>query len=130
MTGSLDPGHFQGTEAAGASIDASPTATQNGNGEANGKAAFDRPYVSVVLPDARRGRERRAARGAAGPVLPDLPVEIIFVDDSDDDTPDAIRRIDSTRPVYLIHRPAEERGAAWEAPSSRASGWRARRSCA
>ena len=43
-------------------------------------------------------------------VLPDLPVEIIFVDDSDDDTPDAIRAIDSSRAVYLIHRRPEERG--------------------
>ena len=44
-------------------------------------------------------------------VLPDLPVEVIFVDDSDDDTPDAIRSIDSSRAVYLIHRrPADRAG--------------------
>ena len=43
-------------------------------------------------------------------VLPDLPVEIIFVDDSDDETPDAIRAIDSSRAVYLIHRTRGERG--------------------
>ena len=42
-------------------------------------------------------------------VLPDLPVEIIFVDDSDDETPDAIRSIDSSRAVYLIHRRPEHR---------------------
>ncbi len=44
-------------------------------------------------------------------VLPDLPVEVIFVDDSDDGTPDAIRSIDSSRAVYLIHRrPADRAG--------------------
>ena len=42
-------------------------------------------------------------------VLPDLPVEVIFVDDSDDDTPDAIRAIESSRAVYLIHRRGAER---------------------
>ena len=67
------------------------------------------PAISVVVPT-------RAEAGNVGPlvarldrVLPDLPVEVIFVDDSDDDTPDAIRAIESTRAVYLIHRQGEER---------------------
>ena len=67
------------------------------------------PAVSVVIPT-------RAEAGNVGPliarldqVLPDLPVEVIFVDDSDDDTPDAIRAIESSRAVYLIHRRGTER---------------------
>jgi dolichol-phosphate mannosyltransferase len=67
------------------------------------------PAVSVIVPT-------RAEAGNVGPlvarldrVLPDLPLEVIFVDDSDDDTPDAIRAIESTRAVYLVHRPSEER---------------------
>ena len=67
------------------------------------------PAISVVLPT-------REEAGNVGPlverlerVLPDLPIEIIFVDDSDDETPDVIRSIDSPRPVYLIHRAPDER---------------------
>ena len=67
------------------------------------------PAISVVIPT-------RAEAGNVGPlvarldrVLADLPIEVIFVDDSDDDTPDAIRSIESTRAVYLIHRQGEER---------------------
>ncbi len=67
------------------------------------------PAISVVVPT-------RAEADNVGPlvarldrVLADLPVEVIFVDDSDDDTPDAIRRIESTRAVYLIHRQGAER---------------------
>ena len=67
------------------------------------------PAVSVIIPT-------RAEADNVGPlvarldrVLPDLPVEVIFVDDSDDDTPDAIRTIESSRAVYLIHRSAGER---------------------
>ena len=36
------------------------------------------------------------ARGSTS-VLPDVPMEVIFVDDSDDDTPEAIRAIESRR---------------------------------
>jgi dolichol-phosphate mannosyltransferase len=38
-----------------------------------------------------------------------VPVEIIFVDDSDDDTPEVIRGIRSNVVVRLLHRPPEER---------------------
>ncbi len=105
MTGSLDFGHFHGAEAAGASIDVSPVAKQNGNGE----AAFDRPHVSVVLPTREEAGNVEAIAARLADVLPGMPLEIIFVDDSDDDTPEAIGRIRSTRPVRLLHRPAEKR---------------------
>ena len=41
--------------------------------------------------------------------LTHLPAEVIFVDDSDDDTPAAIEGITASIPVRLIHRPPGER---------------------
>jgi dolichol-phosphate mannosyltransferase len=38
-----------------------------------------------------------------------VSLEVIFVDDSDDETPEAIRQIRSPRPVRLVHRSPEER---------------------
>jgi putative flippase GtrA len=38
-----------------------------------------------------------------------LPAEIIFVDDSDDETPEAIRSLQCSTEVRLVHRTAEER---------------------
>src|SRR5687768_11953994 len=110
MPGSLDSGHFHGMEGAGTSIDgASPTAAQDGNVGENGKAAFDRPHVSVILPTRQEAGNVEAIAARLADVLPGMPLEIIFVDDSDDDTPEAIRRIRSARPVRLLHRPAERR---------------------
>jgi dolichol-phosphate mannosyltransferase len=44
-------------------------------------------------------------------VMPETAMEIIFVDDSDDGTPDAVRRVSasSSRPITLLHRRAGER---------------------
>ena len=67
------------------------------------------PAISVVLPTREEAENVRPLVARLERVLPDLPVEIIFVDDSDDDTPDAIRSIDSSRAVYLIHRGPEDR---------------------
>jgi dolichol-phosphate mannosyltransferase len=67
------------------------------------------PAISVVLPTREEAENVGPLVARLERVLPDLPVEIIFVDDSDDDTPDAIRAIDSSRAVYLIHRTHRER---------------------
>jgi len=67
------------------------------------------PAVSVVVPTRAEAENVGALVARLEGVLPDLPLEIIFVDDSDDDTPDAIRRIASRRAIYLIHRSPEER---------------------
>ena len=64
------------------------------------------PAISVVLPTREEAENVGPLVARLERVLPDLPVEIIFVDDSDDETPDAIRAIDSSRAVYLIHRRA------------------------
>lgn len=77
--------------------------------ERNGVAPAEAPLVSVVIPT-------KEEAGNVGPiiarlerVLPDVPMEVIFVDDSDDETPETIRAIESTRSVRLLHRPAGDR---------------------
>ena len=67
------------------------------------------PAISVVLPTREEAENVGPLVARLERVLPDLPVEIIFVDDSDDGTPDAIRSIDSSRAVFLIHRRPEDR---------------------
>jgi dolichol-phosphate mannosyltransferase len=76
---------------------------------AEDERAGQTPAISVVLPTREEAQNVGPLVARLERVLPDLPVEIIFVDDSDDDTPDAIRRIESSRAVYLIHRSPEER---------------------
>ena len=70
------------------------------------------PAVSVVVPTRNEADNvaelvRRLERAAPG-----LPMEIIFVDDSTDDTPDAIEALRGHyRPeTILIHRPEQQRG--------------------
>jgi putative flippase GtrA len=103
MTDSLDSGHFHGVEAVDTGT-ASPAA-QNGNGHVD----FEAPYVSVVLPTREESGNVEAIAARLDKVLPGMSLEVIFVDDSDDDTPDAIRRIQSDRPVRLLHRPPAKR---------------------
>ena len=67
------------------------------------------PAISVVLPTREEADNVGPLVARLERVLPDLPLEIIFVDDSDDETPDAIRGIESSRAVYLIHRSPDER---------------------
>ena len=67
------------------------------------------PAISVVLPTREEAENVGPLIARLERVLPDLPLEVIFVDDSDDETPDAIRGIESSRAVYLIHRPDGER---------------------
>ena len=55
------------------------------------RAGRPTPAVSVVVPTRAEAENVGALVARLERVLPDLPLEIIFVDDSDDDTPDAIR---------------------------------------
>ncbi len=88
------------------------------------------PAISVVVPTRAEAENVGPLVARLDRVLPDLPVEVIFVDDSDDDTPDAIRAIESSRAVYLIHRQGGSASAGSGAQSWRACGPRERRSCA
>ena len=67
-------------------LTAEPMARRDGP-ELNGHT----PAISVVLPTREEAENVGPLVARLERVLPDLPVEIIFVDDSDDDTPDAIR---------------------------------------
>lgn len=87
-----------------------PRAPESQVGPATGAAATGAtPAISVILPTREEAENVAPLVERLERVLPDVPLEIIFVDDSDDDTPDAIRRIESRRAVYLIHRPPAER---------------------
>jgi dolichol-phosphate mannosyltransferase len=67
------------------------------------------PVLSVVLPTKEESGNVAAIAARLDNVLTDVPIELIFVDDSDDETPDAIRRIRSRHAVRLVHRAPEER---------------------
>lgn len=97
-------------------------ATTNGAGPGAHDAAVpgapspagDRPLLSVVVPTRNEeGNVERLCR-LLDEVLPQEALEVVFVDDSDDGTPEAVRRAAgaSRRPVRLLHR----------APGDRASG--------
>ena len=79
--------------------------------EAGGARATARPVLSVVVPT--RNEEGNVAPLCARleQVLPGRAIEVIFVDDSDDGTPDEVRRVaqDSARAIRLVHRPPERR---------------------
>jgi dolichol-phosphate mannosyltransferase len=70
-----------------------------------------RPLVSVIIPT--RNEEGNVAPLVAEleRVMPDVTLEIIFVDDSDDGTPQEVARVatTSTRTVRLVHRTGDER---------------------
>ena len=75
--------------------------------------------VSVVVPTRHEGDnvgplvEGIAVEADRSPILADRPVEILFVDDSDDDTPDRIEAVAATAgpaiTVRLLHRRPEDR---------------------
>lgn len=71
----------------------------------------ERPTLSVVVPT--RNEEGNVARLCAllCEVLPDESMEVVFVDDSDDDTPAEVRRVGERAPrdIRLIHRARGER---------------------
>jgi glycosyltransferase involved in cell wall biosynthesis len=67
--------------------------------------------VSVVVPTKNEAGNVEPLVDALNRVLPERALEIIFVDDSTDDTPDVVRDAAdrSARKVTLIHRPEDER---------------------
>ena len=86
-----------------------PAASEPLAGPSAAELNGDTPAISVVIPTREEADNVGPLVARLERVLPDLPVEIIFVDDSDDHTPDAIRSLESSRAVYLIHRRPEER---------------------
>src|SRR3954471_16633200 len=75
---------------------------------------FDRslpPVLSVIVPTRDEAGNVATLLERLDTALPDFPVEIVFVDDSDDTTPAEVAEAGArcAREVGLIHRPAEAR---------------------
>ena len=88
---------------------AARAAAQNGHGR-----RFDRslpPVLSVIVPTKDEAGNVATLLERLDAALPDFPVEIVFVDDSDDSTPAEVAEAGArcAREVGLIHRPAEAR---------------------
>jgi dolichol-phosphate mannosyltransferase len=68
--------------------------------------------LSIVLPTRNESGNVEPLLRRIDAILPDLDVDVIFVDDSDDDTPETVRRVgaNSKRNVQLIHRAKADRG--------------------
>ncbi|MDX6644777.1 MAG: hypothetical protein QOK40_504 [Miltoncostaeaceae bacterium] len=74
-----------------------------------------RPALSIVLPTKDEAENVEALVARLETALPDIPgrrYQVIFVDDSDDDTPKVVEaaRERSRHEIVLIHRPRERRG--------------------
>lgn len=67
--------------------------------------------LSIIVPTRNEAGNVGRLVDELGQVLGGIPAEIIFVDDSDDDTPEAIRKSAITSPIHikLIARPPHER---------------------
>jgi glycosyltransferase involved in cell wall biosynthesis len=88
------------------------------NGNSNGRVNVQAPgpraktTLTIVLPTRNESGNVEPLLRRIDAILPDVDVDVIFVDDSDDDTPETVERVgaSSKRTVRLIHRPKEERG--------------------
>ncbi|MFV0523069.1 MAG: polyprenol phosphomannose-dependent alpha 1,6 mannosyltransferase MptB [Acidimicrobiales bacterium] len=72
---------------------------------------LDPGLVSVIAPTRDERDNVSPFLAALGSALPDRRVEVVFVDDSEDDTPEVIDRVGSGADVAvkLLHRPRNER---------------------
>lgn len=77
----------------------------------NGSRQLLEPVLSVIVPTRNERDNVEVLVDALDGVLPEA-AEIIFVDDSTDETPAAVRRSAerSSRTVSLLHRPLQDRG--------------------
>src|SRR3954469_25132955 len=97
MTSSTD-GH--------AAVDAPAAVTRAGRFDRQG-----RPVVSVIVPTRNEAGNVEPLVDRLARVLPDHPIEVLFVDDSEDGTDDAVRRLESHEhcAVRLLHREPDAR---------------------
>ena len=65
--------------------------------------------LSVVVPTRNERENIGPLTQRLEAALSGLPCELIFVDDSDDETPGVIRRLATSLPIYVIERQGEER---------------------
>jgi dolichol-phosphate mannosyltransferase len=88
------------------------------NAEGNGRpsVASHEPRakntLTIVLPTRNEAGNVEPLLRRIDAILPEVDVDVVFVDDSDDDTPETIERVGATtkRTVRLIHRPKDQRG--------------------
>ncbi len=71
-----------------------------------------RPWLTVVVPTRDEESNVGPLLDRLGPVLQPLGADILFIDDSDDRTPEAVARSAPAclAPVWLLHRPRASRG--------------------
>lgn len=105
--------HIEGTSGSSSSAG---HAESNGSDGSNGSfgaphRGLGAPALTVVVPTRNEAGNVEALVERLESALPALPMEIIFVDDSDDETPAVIERVraQSRRRIVLLHRKAEER---------------------
>src|SRR5919198_1310664 len=69
------------------------------------------PMLTIIVPTRNEAGNVEALATRIRDATAGIPTEVIFVDDSTDNTPDLISRLTSTTslPVRLIHRPPERR---------------------
>src|SRR5215213_6135892 len=77
----------------------------------NPELNFARPDLSVIIPTRNEAENIGPLLGRLLPALSGAAVEIIFVDDSDDDTVAEVTRVgaDVRVPVRILHRPVDQR---------------------
>ena len=68
-----------------------------------------RPLLSVIVPTFNERDNVAALVGRLDAALGPISYEIVFVDDSTDDTPQVIAGLNSAAPIRLIHREADDR---------------------
>ncbi len=71
------------------------------------------PQLSIIVPTRNEAGNVAALAGRLDQILRDRAVEVIFADDSDDETPTAVVQAaaKSRHRIRLLHRPPEERGS-------------------
>lgn len=74
-------------------------------------AADRRPVLSLIVPTRNEAANVRELLGRIDGAVGEIATEIIFVDDSDDGTPEVVSRVsqDYRSSVSLVHRPPQER---------------------
>ena len=88
------------------------TGVRSAAGDVDASSLWDAPFaLSVVVPTRNEAGNIEPLVRRLEQILPDRPLEIIFVDDSSDETPFVVETVslDSTREVRLLHRPEGER---------------------
>jgi cellulose synthase/poly-beta-1,6-N-acetylglucosamine synthase-like glycosyltransferase len=78
--------------------------------------------LAVLVPTRNEAANIETLLERTGAAVAGIPTEVVFVDDSDDDTPAAIRAAarrtaGGAFQVSLIHRQGSQRSGAWTGPS-------------